>query len=146
MFYLFTVLRLEKEEAVRQDTTLCGQRTSHRPYGELGQVETSNFCCFACVDSNLQTIMPGCGCEESKCEHLANELKKRMKKRGDTAQVQLAELALSKANEINRKMDIIATHILTQQQQQQLEHHQHQHHHDDMIMDVPPVKDAMEDR
>lgn len=133
-------MRLEKEEAIRQDTTLCGQRTSHRPYGELGQVETSLFCCFVCVDSNLQTVMPGCGCNQQQCTLIANELKKRMKKQGDTAQIQLAEAALYKASEINRKVDIITNHflLLTTNQQQQ----------DITILDVslPPNKDAMDDR
>ena len=96
--------------------------------------------------------MPGCGCEEQKCEFMAMELKKRLKKRGDTAQVQLAEAALKKASDIHRKMDLIASRILLTQQQQQQQHHHHQQQQQieqldqqHMIMDVP-INDTMDDR
>jgi hypothetical protein len=59
------------------------------------------------------TFVPGFGCDVSRADNIANELKSRMKGRGDTMQMQLSEKAVVKATEINRKLDIIMNHLAT---------------------------------
>jgi hypothetical protein len=104
-------LILEKEEAVRIDKALCGERISRRHYAELGSVERNFFCCFVCVDSNLDTIMSGWGCDTNKAEIIVAALKERLRNRGDTIQVQLAEKINMKTFEINEKVDVLMKHL-----------------------------------
>ena len=108
---VFPVVTLEKEEAVRVDKGLCGQRVSRRPYGELGSVERNFFLCFVCVDSNLGTIMSGWGCDEKNSDQLVDALRERMEHRGDTLQIKLAEKILQKTNDINEKLDLLKKHL-----------------------------------
>lgn len=108
---LTLVVTLETEEVVRVDKALCGERISRRPYGELGSVERNFFCCFVCVDSNLGTILSGCGCNTKAANTLVEALKERMMNRGDTKQIQLNEKILQKTNEINEKVDLLKKHF-----------------------------------
>jgi hypothetical protein len=99
-----TTLRLDKEEATKTDITLCGKVESKRPYGELGSVDHSNcFCCVG-VESAFGPISPGCGCEASKVDDVVVELKRRMRTRGDTGQIQRAEQTLQRLNEVDAKL------------------------------------------
>ena len=88
------VMTLEPEEAVLQ-TDCCGcHNLSRRPYGELGSVDSSQCCCCVGVASNLSKgapIMPGSGCNQALVNEIVEELKARMKHRGDTGQIQRAE-------------------------------------------------------
>jgi hypothetical protein len=57
------------------------------------------------------TLCPGWGIETALADEIAKELKDRMLSRGDTAQLQLSEKALQRANEINHKIDLITEHL-----------------------------------
>ena len=116
-----TKIILEAEEAVKVDVTICGTNTSRRPYGELGSVDKGNCCCFVIGKSNLGEIFPGWGCENDKVEQIVIELKKRMKGRGDTAQIRRTEDILQKfavleekfekLEGIDAKLDAIMKHL-----------------------------------
>mmetsp|Transcript_40216 Transcript_40216/g.83778 ORF Transcript_40216/g.83778 Transcript_40216/m.83778 type:complete len:157 (+) Transcript_40216:155-625(+) len=106
-----TILLLEKEEVTRTDTNLCGTNSQKRPYGELGSVGKGNCCCCVNVVSGIGEISPGCGCEEEKVDLIVIELKKRMRIRGDTAQIQRAEETLKRLDDIDAKIDIIMKHL-----------------------------------
>jgi hypothetical protein len=89
-------LVLEPEEAV-MTTECCGvcDISTRRPYGELGSVDQCNFLCCVGVSSNLSKGMPlfvGSGCNEAVVADIVNEMKTRMKMRGDTGQIRRAEL------------------------------------------------------
>lgn len=88
-------LILEPEEAQLVSTTCCGQTTSRRPYGELGSVDRIKTCgCQYAVSSELGQLSPGCGCEQALVEEVVEELKRRMKVRGDTGNIQRQEETL----------------------------------------------------
>jgi hypothetical protein len=88
-------LNLEPEEAQLITTTLCTRSTSRRPYGELGNVD-ANECCFCCVSSgsSLGLLSPGWGCDKATVDDITEELRKRMRARGDTGNIQRQEDAL----------------------------------------------------
>jgi hypothetical protein len=89
------LLQLEHEEALLTTTTCCGKSTSRRPYGELGSVMSAVACgCCVSVSSELGAMQPGCGCEKDLVDEVVEELKKRMKGRGDTGNIQRQEEAL----------------------------------------------------
>jgi hypothetical protein len=106
-----TVLTLRKEEVIRHDVTLCGERVSVRPYGDLGSVETGFCCCFVCIDSNLGTLMPSFGCDRDATNFIVHELNARMASRGDAAQIQMAKDVVARTSEINEKMELITKHL-----------------------------------
>lgn len=83
---------------------LCGNHVSKRPYGELGSVDRSNFCCCVSAESAFGPVSPGCGCEAEKVDEIVAELKKRMRSRGDTAQIQRAEQTLERLDEVDAKL------------------------------------------
>lgn len=58
-------LTLEDEETVLK-YNCCGICDADRrmPYGELGNVEVSNVCCFTGLSSNLGPLFPGWGCDK----------------------------------------------------------------------------------
>lgn len=115
------MLILEHEEAVKYDTTICGENVSRRPYGELGSVDKGNCCCFVVASSNLGPISPGCGCNGEDVDQIVTELKKRMKGRGDTGQIKRTEEILNKVTELegkiqkmdkmDEKLDLIMKHL-----------------------------------
>lgn len=111
-FLLLKVLTLRKEEVIRHDKTLCGERISVRPYHELGSVETGLCCCFVCVDSNLGTIIPSFGCDRDAVNCIVQELNERVASRGDAAQVLTSLKVAARTNEINEKMELIAQHLM----------------------------------
>ena len=93
---------------LREDRSICGKRTSSRPYGELGAVEFGFCCCFVCVDSNLGTIMPSFGCDRDAVDAIVRGLNERVKRRGDSAQIKLSERIAAKAAVVEEKMDAIS--------------------------------------
>mmetsp|Transcript_27047 Transcript_27047/g.89970 ORF Transcript_27047/g.89970 Transcript_27047/m.89970 type:complete len:166 (+) Transcript_27047:69-566(+) len=112
-------LILEPEEAVLITTTMCDTNTQRRPYGELGSVDKSSTCgCCVGVSSGLGAMQPGCNCEEELVAEIVEELKKRMKTRGDTGQIQRAEQQLTEIMKVqsdmaalNSKVDAILAHL-----------------------------------
>ena len=83
-------LVLEPEEAVLTRKTMCATNVQRRPYGELGSVDKGTACgCCVNVSSGLGPIQPGMGCEEAVVNEIVEELKARMKTRGDTGNIQL---------------------------------------------------------
>ena len=57
------------------------------------------------------TLIPGWGCDLRKADDIAQELKERMRGRGDTEQMKLSEQAKAKAIEIDAKVDLILKHF-----------------------------------
>eukprot|EP00420_Gonyaulax_spinifera_P039660 CAMPEP_0197890986 /NCGR_PEP_ID=MMETSP1439-20131203/27315_1 /TAXON_ID=66791 /ORGANISM="Gonyaulax spinifera, Strain CCMP409" /LENGTH=158 /DNA_ID=CAMNT_0043511059 /DNA_START=90 /DNA_END=566 /DNA_ORIENTATION=+ len=104
---------LEPEEAVYEYQCGICNGTTRRPYGELGSVDKSNCLCCVGVTSGLtkdQPIFVGCGCEEAKVDEIVAELKRRMKGRGDTAQINRAEETLELVRLLGKKVDLILDH------------------------------------
>jgi len=100
-----STLHLEPEEAVLEMKTCISHSTKRMPYGELGNVthDTALGCCHS-FNSNLspeddhgkkQPIAPGCGCEGAVVEEIVEQLRARMKGRGDTGNIKRAEEALA---------------------------------------------------
>jgi len=83
---------------------LCGNHVSKRPYGELGSVDRGTCLCCVSAESAFGPISPGCGCEEEKVDDIVNELKTRMRQRGDTAQINRAEETLRRLDEVDAKL------------------------------------------
>merc|ERR1711933_187092 len=112
---------LEPEEAVLKRETPCAQTTKRMPYGELGSVDHNTNCgCCAGFTSNLssadengnkQPIAPGCGCEKDLVEEIVEQLKARMKGRGDTGNIQRAEQSLTMTRTLSAKVDAIMRHM-----------------------------------
>lgn len=112
-------LVLEPEEAVMTRKTMCDTTVQRRPYGELGSVDKGTaFGCCTSVTSGLGPISPGWGCEEALVDELVEELKARMKTRGDTGQIKRAEQQLDAITQVqldikqlNTKLDVIMAHL-----------------------------------
>ena len=89
---------LDEEEAVAQvECTPFYKINTRRPYGELGSVDKVQYLCCTGVSSELSKNFPifiGWGCDDEQVSEIVAELKLRMKARGDTGQIQKAELAL----------------------------------------------------
>ena len=99
---------LEQEEAVLaiDCQPFCSIET-RRPYGELGSVDQTSCLCCTGVSSNLSQSMPlfiGWGCEYNKVGEIVQELKRRMKARGDTGQIAKTEAALKELHELRAEM------------------------------------------
>lgn len=100
-------------------TTMCGTNTQRRPYGELGSVDKGTACgCCINVTSGLGLISPGWGCDEDLVNEIVEELKARMKTRGDTGQIKRAEqqidMIIKMQNDVamlDRKLDAILAHL-----------------------------------
>lgn len=86
------MLELDPEEAVLETTTCCSDSKSRRPYGQLLEVEVGN-CCGICVSvsSSMGPLSPGCGCDKETVDEIVQELKTRMKARGDTGNIRRQE-------------------------------------------------------
>jgi hypothetical protein len=98
---------LDEEEAVEEvKCALCSVNT-RRPYGELGSVDKMNVLCCVGVNSELSKKMPvfvGWGCDDPKVSEIVAELKRRMKARGDTGQIQKADMALQEIKQLRTEL------------------------------------------
>lgn len=92
--------------------SLCGTSEQKRPYGELGSVGKSNSCCCVSVHSGLGEISPGCGCSEDIVDEIVAELKRRMRERGDTAQIKRTEETLKRLALVDAKLVSLSYYIL----------------------------------
>lgn len=111
------MLILEPEEAVLKSKNLIAQAEKRMPYGELGSVQHITACgCCHSFGSNLspkdehgrgQAISPGCGCEADLVAEIVEELKARMKGRGDTGNIKRAEDTLRLMRLMELKMDAL---------------------------------------
>jgi hypothetical protein len=117
-------LTLETEEAHYKVVTPCSTETKRMPYGQLGSVDKKTACgCCIGVDSNLtpgegMMISPGLGCETELVETIVNELKERMKARGDTGNIKRAEQTIDMVAKVQNdvsaltaKVDLILKHL-----------------------------------
>ena len=104
------ILRLEADEAIRKESTLCGKRSSHRPYSDLGSVETSMCLCFMCVDSNLGTIITGYGCDYDQSNEIVHELKARARDQQAAQQLQSSQVD-ARLSVIEEKLSLVLQHI-----------------------------------
>lgn len=107
-------LRMEAEEAVLSYDCLCCDGNTRRPYGELGSVDVSH--CGPCIgfSSNLAKdfpIYPGNCCETALVNEIVDELKNRMKQRGDTGQIKRTEAMAEHVLAIETKIDAIMAHM-----------------------------------
>merc|ERR1712086_1180309 len=108
------VMVLEPEEAVLKVTNPCCSVETRRPYGELGSVDTTNCLCCVGVSSDLSKQMPvfvGWGCDGILVATIVEELKKRMKVRGDTGNIQRIEAVQQQLKAVDRKLDLIMQHL-----------------------------------
>jgi hypothetical protein len=90
---------------------MCGAHISKRPYTELGSVDRGNCLCFVSAESALGPVSPGCGCDEDLVDDIVSEFKKRIRYRGDVAQVRQAEQTLKRLEEVDAKLDRILNHL-----------------------------------
>jgi len=105
-------LVLEPEEAVLTRKTMCDTNVQRRPYGELGSVDKGTACgCCVNVTSGLGPISPGWGCEEALVTELVEELKVRMKTRGDTGNIQRAEQQIDMINKLQGDMNALTAKV-----------------------------------
>jgi hypothetical protein len=114
------ILTLEPEEAVLKTTTCVGGSTKRLPYGDLGSVEKVEACgCCASFKSNLSPdtdegkapIAPGCGCSGELVTEIVEELKSRMKHRGNTGNILRAEEAVKIMEAMTAKVDAMLTYL-----------------------------------
>jgi hypothetical protein len=61
-----SILNLEPEFAVIEETTICGVNRRRVPYGEMS-VDRVTFCCFTSING----WTPGCGCQTQKVNDIA---------------------------------------------------------------------------
>lgn len=101
------IMNLDPEEVLVKTTTLCSTSNSRRPYGELGSVDENQCCGFSCVSSGMGAFCPGIGCSHDLVQELVQELKTRMKLRGDTGNIQRQEETLMLIKHQELKVDAI---------------------------------------
>jgi len=99
---------LEAEEATFS-YDCCGiySGTTRRSYGELGSVDKGYCLCCVGVTSGLtkhKPIFPGCGCNEELVSETVEELKIRMKQRGDTGNIQRAEQTFAEVQHLKQEV------------------------------------------
>jgi len=110
-------LRLEAEEAVLNVRNNCVNRTSKRPYAQLGSVDSIQACCCWAVASNIEegqgpdNLSPGWGCEQEKVQELVRELQARKVGRGNIAQIKAQEVLAMRVDHLHAKMDAILAHL-----------------------------------
>jgi hypothetical protein len=85
-------------------SNICGHNVSKNPYGELGNVDKTKFCCCVCVSSGFGELSPGCGCDEEQVDKIVADLKARVRVRGDTGQIQRSEQTLEKLKVLDAKL------------------------------------------
>lgn len=108
-------LTLEPEEAVLEITCCCYHSNSRRPYGELGSVDATTVCFCTGVSSNLSAIpnipyplCPGWGGEVEKVRTIVDEMRRRMRLRGDTGQIIRAEANYRKILELQQTINLLS--------------------------------------
>lgn len=117
-------LELRHEEATLSISDPCTKSVRKLPYGEIGGVEKFTACgCCHGFNSNLQDpplIAPGCcGCwKGGLVDEVVEQLKARIRARGDTAQIVRAEQQLQMltalqedVTDLRRKVDAIISHL-----------------------------------
>jgi hypothetical protein len=106
-------LHLEGEEVQYIKSTPCSKEVKRFPYGKLGDVASAKMCgCFVVVQSQeLGGVSPGCGCDANLVQQIADELKVRMKARGDTGNIQRQEFANKLAKDQDKMVDAILQHL-----------------------------------
>jgi hypothetical protein len=84
-------LLLEPEEV--QMTIDCGicKQDKRLPYGELGDVGKCECMCFKGIGAKGVLVCPGNGCRDALVDEIVDELKRRQRGRGDTAQIKRSE-------------------------------------------------------
>lgn len=98
---------MDGDEVVVEVECPCYSVNTRRPYGELGSVDKVKYCGCSGVSSNLTKSMPifiGWGCDDVGVTEIVDELKKRMKARGDTGQIRRTEQALKEVQELRYEM------------------------------------------
>ena len=113
------ILILEPEEAVLETRcSCCYHSNSRRPYGELGSVDATTCCFCTGFTSNLTSIAgtpmvlcPGCGNDNDRVENIVAELRRRMRTRGDTGQIQRAEENARRIMELQQTVNILVEKI-----------------------------------
>lgn len=113
-----TKLTMGEEEVELKNNVCFGmcKGVKRGPYGEMGTVDSQNFCCFigfaaSSLMADGQAQCTGCGCEEEKVSGIVDELKKRQQFRGDRAKVRMAEATLSSLQDLTSKVDLILDHL-----------------------------------
>lgn len=105
-------LDLEPEEVLLVTTTPCATDTRRFPYGQLGDVaEAKVCCCVAAQSKHLGAIRPGLGCEYQLVNEVTMELKRRMKARGDTGNIQRQEFANSLAKDQDKMLNAVLEYM-----------------------------------
>ncbi len=93
-------LLLEPEFVVTVRTDCCGTTRTRTAYGEYDVSRGSSCGCYT-----VNGMSPGCGCDKNIVDEVAEELQRRVAARGDTGQIQKAELAAQQIAELHTKMD-----------------------------------------
>jgi hypothetical protein len=102
------VINLDAEEVHTTTKTPCAVTTQRFPYGKLGDVTTVQCCCSTAMKSeHLGLVSPGCGCDKSTVTTIANELKARMRARGDTGNIVRQEYANAVARDTDKMIDAL---------------------------------------
>jgi len=101
------ILNLDPEELNLRTTTPCSTSNARRPYGELGSVDETKCCCFSSVASGMGAQCPGWGCSHELVQEIVQEMKVRMKARGDTGNIQRQEETLLLVRHQEKKIDAI---------------------------------------
>eukprot|EP00640_Fibrocapsa_japonica_P007131 CAMPEP_0113938356 /NCGR_PEP_ID=MMETSP1339-20121228/4804_1 /TAXON_ID=94617 /ORGANISM="Fibrocapsa japonica" /LENGTH=159 /DNA_ID=CAMNT_0000941445 /DNA_START=47 /DNA_END=526 /DNA_ORIENTATION=+ /assembly_acc=CAM_ASM_000762 len=115
-------LFLSQEEVRFLQKTPCGTNDSKRPYGELGSVDKTNCLCCHGLNAGFsaEPIFPKfCGIgEEEFVNTIVQDLKSRMRARGDTGQIKRAEQQIqmledlsSRVGNLESKIDAIIKHM-----------------------------------
>ena len=107
-FRLPTVISLRNDEIFRYDKSLCGERISVRPYGELGPVEIGTCCCLVCVDSKIGTLLPSYGCDRRTANYIVETFNEKIASRGESALTCATEQVGERADEILAKTELIS--------------------------------------
>eukprot|EP00540_Astrosyne_radiata_P018969 CAMPEP_0116861438 /NCGR_PEP_ID=MMETSP0418-20121206/23023_1 /TAXON_ID=1158023 /ORGANISM="Astrosyne radiata, Strain 13vi08-1A" /LENGTH=155 /DNA_ID=CAMNT_0004496061 /DNA_START=595 /DNA_END=1058 /DNA_ORIENTATION=+ len=107
-------LILEQEEIYFEVRGGICDITTRRPYGELQSVDKVNVLCCTGVSSSLfrgMVLCPGSGCNHDLVAELVDEMKSRMKERGDTGQIRRTEDALIEIRALKSDMEEIKSDL-----------------------------------
>ncbi|CAM9405921.1 unnamed protein product [Choristocarpus tenellus] len=109
-------LTLEAEEAVLTvDSCMGCHINTRRPYGELQSVDTVKCLCCVGFSSGITgrdgESFPGWGCNNVLVTEIVDELKARMKIRGDTGQMKLMEQNSKQLTHLHAKVDAVMSHL-----------------------------------
>ncbi len=63
------------------------------------------------MKSSFGEICPGCGCSTELVDDVVEDLKKRQRGRGDTAQIKRAEQTIERLEVLEGKIDLILNHL-----------------------------------